>query len=152
MSLLKRYGQVLVVSAGLVACVVTCGGDSTTDPNDNESRGATLVGTVTLPSPAEGKTYAVAVDEDVRSDNGFVRVITGVCGAGTGVSYEIPEVASGTYFVYAVVWVVSPPLAVPASGDFVGFYGTVGGIPAEPNAFVPSSGRVTFDITAMVLP
>ncbi|MGQ9559344.1 MAG: hypothetical protein ACUVTG_03235 [Candidatus Oleimicrobiaceae bacterium] len=128
----------------------SCGKDASS-PTKQEPL-PNVVGTLTLPSEANGKSFAVVVDEDTTTANGFVKVTTGTCGAGTQVSYQIQGVPAGVYYVYAVVWVVSTPLTPPTSGDYVGYYGTQGTIPAAPNATVPREGTATFDITLIVMP
>ncbi|MDZ7295187.1 MAG: hypothetical protein ONB14_07215 [candidate division KSB1 bacterium] len=140
-----------LVLLGSLLTLVACGKNST-EPQAEKDVGVNVTGTLTLPAEAPGKWYAVAVDSDTSSANGFAKVITGTCGTGLRVTYEMKDVPAGTYYVYAVVWVVSTPLSAPTSGDYVGFYGTQGTIPSAPNASVPSSGRVTFDITLVVLP
>jgi hypothetical protein len=131
--------------------LASCGKNSTS-PKEEQQSSPNVVGTLSLPAEANGKSFAVVVDSDTSNANGFVKVATGTCGPGTKVSYEMKDVPAGTFFVYAVVWVVSTPLTPPKSGDYVGFYGTQGTIPAAPNATVPATGQMTFDITLVVLP
>lgn len=146
------------VSSGVFAvalallCGTSCDRESTTAPKREEPRKATIVGTLSLPEAVPGKTFAVVVDNDTTSANGFVRVATGLCGSAREVPYRIEDVPAGTYFLYAVVWVVSPPLTSPRSGDFVGFYGTSGTFPPEPNARVPASGEVVLNIVLIRYP
>ncbi len=147
-----RFATGLAVLLGLSGLVIlsSCGKDST--PPTKQEPVPNVVGTLTLPGEANGKSFAVAVDSDTTSANGFVKVTTGTCGAGTKVSYQMQEVPAGTYYLYAVVWVVSTPLTPPQTGDYVGFYGTQGTVPPAPNATVPSEGAATFDITLIVMP
>jgi len=140
----------IVCALFAVFALGSCG--KKTAPTEDQEPEPNVVGTLTLPGEANGKSFAVVVDSDTSSANGFVKVVTGTCGAGTKVSYEMKQVPAGTYYVYAVVWVVSTPLTPPKSGDYVGFYGTQGTIPTAPNAIVPSQGTVTLDIPLIVLP
>ena len=126
-----------------------CGSDDDT-PNGNGGS-ATVSGTLTLPSGAAGMTYYVAVDDDVTGDNGDVASTTGSCPAGTSVPYTIANVPSGTYYVYAVVWVVGTAPDAPGAGDYYGFYGTGASLPPAANADVPESGTLTCDITLSVM-
>ncbi len=107
----------------------------------------TINGDLLLPADANGKEYVVLVDNDTDGDNGFITATVGTCGSGTTVSYSILNVPSGTYYVYAVVRIVSAPDSSPLPGDYIGFYGTGSGPPAQANADVPSTGTVIFDIT-----
>jgi len=143
-----RVGLVLII----ILSVLCCSKKTPTSPNHEKSELATITGMLILPAEANGKTFAVVVDSDTNNTNGFVRVIMGTCGTGDRVPYEITDVPAGIYFLYAVVWVVSEPLNPPATGDFVGFYGTENAIPPAPNVTIPTSGQVTLDITLMVLP
>jgi hypothetical protein len=150
-----RARRAIVLAVAALGCcwALSCSKESPTSPGKKEkTEGATVAGTLQLPAEAPGKTFAVVIDDDTNSANGFVKVITGTCGSGTRISYQITEVPAGTYYLYAVVWVVSSPLTTPRSGDFVGFYGVQAGIPSAPNATVPTSGRVTFDIQLIVMP
>lgn len=148
---MRLLGSTWVVALCTSLVLVSCGKNSTS-PTTGKEVSPNVVGTLLLPAEATGKWYAVAVDSDTSSANGFVKVVTGTCGAGVRVPYEMKDVPAGTYYVYAVVWVVGTPLSTPKTGDYVGFYGTQGSIPPAPNATVPSSGKVTFDITLMVRP
>lgn len=149
-----RLKHLLAPTVGALCAVLilaSCGKNSTA-PKEDEQRSPNVVGTLSLPADANGKSFAVVVDSDTSNANGFVKVTTGTCGPGTKVTYEMKDVPAGTFFVYAVVWVVSTPLTPPRSGDYVGFYGTQGTIPSAPNATVPATGQVTFDITLIVRP
>ncbi|MGD9214068.1 MAG: hypothetical protein PVJ84_04610, partial [Desulfobacteraceae bacterium] len=108
--------------------------------------GATITGMLTLPAEANGREYMVIVDTDTDGDNGFVASTIDTCGTGLTVDYSINAVPAGTYYIYALVLVVSET-APPQDGDYIGFYGTGIDPPAVPNAFVPLTGTVAFDIT-----
>ena len=128
-----------------------CGKDD--NPVNGGNGSTTVNGTITLPATAESKTLFVAIDNDRNGDNGFNYSYTGSCGAGTTENYSIDKVASGNYYVYAVVFVVGNTSQGPQSGDYLGFYGgTISNPPNSPNTSVPSSGTVTFDINLEVMP
>jgi hypothetical protein len=92
------------------------------------------------------------VDNDLNGDNGFVASTTGTCGTATAVNYSISDVPAGTYYIYAGVRVISAPNTAPQSGDYLGFYGgSLTNPPAQPNAEVPASGTVNFDIVLEIL-
>ncbi len=133
-------------------CLLLTLGACDKNPASEEKPPATITGTLILPAPAEGKTFIVAVDDNSDAEDGFTKVKVGTCGDDTTQTYTIEDVSSGTYYLYAVVWVVSDTYATPESGDFVGYYGMSGAIPEEPNAVVPETGTVQFDITLLILP
>ncbi len=114
---------------------------------------ATINGTLSLPQPAPGKTYIVMIDNDFDGDNGQVRYKQGLCGSGSQVSYQIENVPTGTYFVYAAVFVVSDGSQGPQSGDYLGIYGGdfPNSVPANPNANV-TAGTNTFNINLGIFP
>jgi len=143
-----RFKPIILVCflTGL-ALIVSCGDDSPT-----ESSGATVNGTLSLPAEASGQPYYVLIDHDLDGGNGFVMAVTNTCGSGTTTAYSISGVPAGTYYVYAVVFVVGNPQDEPQAGDFVGVYGSTLSAPLpNPNAVVPSSGTVTFNITLEVM-
>jgi hypothetical protein len=143
--LLTLFVFILTVSI-LIGC-----SDDDDDENINNAPVTTadVNGTLTLPAVAIGQTYVVMIDGDTNGDNGEVKNTVGLCGNSTTVDYTINDVPSGTYYVYAVVYVVSStgPLT---TGDYLGFYGTGASAPGSPNATVPTSGSVTLDITLSV--
>ena len=108
---------------------------------------ATVEGKLILPEPAPGIQYWVIVDQDGDGGNGYVRYCLGICGSDTEISYAISDVPAGTYYIYAGVRIVSSSRNPPEVGDYLGIYGgTIDEYPSEPNAVVPASGTVTFDI------
>jgi len=123
------------------------------NPADDDSDStAQITGSLILPADATGKPFIVAVDDNFDADDGFTKVKAGTCVEGLNQEYTIANVPSGAYYIYAVVWVVAAAYATPESGDYVGYYGTNGTIPNEPNAVVPKSGTKQFDITLVILP
>ena len=125
--------------------------DNPADSKDQNTQ-AVVSGTLTLPAPANGKTYAVIIDNDADPENSFNGVASGTCGASTSIAYSLGKVAAGEYFLYAVVWVVGNFPNAPQPGDYGGFFGADSTIPDAANAVVPASGNVTFDITLIELP
>ena len=144
-----KSAAIFLLSATLLF-VPGCSDDDDNSPNGNGGS-ATVSGTLTLPAPAAGMIYYVAVDDDATGDNGDVTSTTGSCPAGTSVPYMIENVPSGTYYVYAVVWVVGTASEPPVAGDYYGFYGTGASVPSAANATVPESGEVTRNITLSVM-
>jgi len=134
-----------------IITILSC--DSSTSSNDNNKSNATVTGNLILPLAAPGKNYAVLVDNDFNGDNGQIKLVTGTCGSGTNVNYSITNVPAGTFYIYAAVFVLSDGSSGPQSGDYVGIYGgTLTNLPNQPNASVPSSGTVTFNITLDKMP
>ncbi|MDY7034376.1 MAG: SBBP repeat-containing protein [Thermodesulfobacteriota bacterium] len=116
-----------------------------------DTTSATVTGTLTLPSDANGTEYFVIIDNDTDGDNGYIAATSDTCGPGTTVDYPISNVPAGTYYIYACVRIVSTHDSPPESDDFFGFYGTGNSVPTEPNAVIPSSGTVSFDITLGIM-
>lgn len=92
----------------------------------------TLSGTITLPYPAPNKTLYVMIDNDINGDNGFLYSFQGYCSPDTIENYTINNVATGTYYVYAAVFVKGNGEGGPQKGDFLGLYG--GSLDNPPNA------------------
>jgi hypothetical protein len=131
-------GLLLTIGLTFVSCNKKGPAENDITPN--------VTGTLTLPAPAEGKTWTVIIDNDFDPGNGWVASGLGVCGAGTAVGYSIRDVPTGTYFIYAAVFVSGVDDLVP--GDYYGIYGgSLADPPPLPNAIIPSSGTTTFDIT-----
>ncbi|MGD8306739.1 MAG: hypothetical protein PVF17_08810 [Ignavibacteria bacterium] len=128
------------------------GCSSNENPADGGIGSTTVTGTLTLPAVANGKTFAVIIDNDSDGDNGFLYSVTGTCSSGTTLNYSINNVAEGNYYIYAVVFVVGDTTQGPQTGDYLGIYGgTISNPPTSRNASVPSSGTVTFNITLYVM-
>ena len=102
---------------------------------------ATVTGTLTYPGAAVTFTYYVWVENDtynpVAETSGVVAV------AANSVNYSISDVLYGTYYIHAVVDYTDNN--APEHGQYYG--GVVVTPPLAPNAVVPSSGTVVFDIT-----
>lgn len=123
----------LILTIALIAVFSGCDAGSTR---------AAVTGTLTLPAAAiETFTYYVWVENDtyaaVAETSGVVTV------AANSVNYSISEVLYGTYYIHAVV-----DYTDDNAPEHYGYYGGVAVIPpSAPNAVVPSSGTVVFDIT-----
>ena len=134
--------RILFALLVLMALVTSCSDDPTSPTNK-----ATVKGILTLPESAAGHEYAVVIDNDLDGDE-QVKYTVGECSAGTEVSYSISGVAKGTYYVYALVRLVSDSDSEPEEGDLYGVYGgSLSDPPSAPNVSVPSSGTVTVNVT-----
>jgi hypothetical protein len=122
------------------------------NPVDNGSGTATVKGTLTIPADANGKSVYVLIDTDTDGSS-YKYLASGTCGSGTTGTYSFTNISAGTYYIYAVVFVVGNTNQGPQSGDYYGIYGgTLNNMPSSPNAKVPSSGTATFDINLEVMP
>lgn len=101
---------------------------------------STVTGTLTLPGAATF-TYYVWVENDtyaaVAETSGVVAV------ASPTVNYSISDVLYGTYYIHAVVDYTDD--GAPEHDQYYGSFTVIP--PSAPNAVVPSSGTVVFDIT-----
>lgn len=144
----KKTAFVMALFVVQLLYLSACGDDNSTEPTGTGS----ISGTLNLPAPAAGRQYAVLIDNDIDGDNGSVALTFGTCGSGLSHSYSISDVAAGTYFVYAVVFLTSNS-GPPQSGDYVGISGgTFSNPPAQANVTVPASGAATADITLGIMP
>ena len=128
---------------------IACSSD---DESPTEPQKATVTGTLNLPEDAAGKTWAVLFDTDIDGDNGYAFMGMGTCPSGTEVSYSVSDVNTGTYYLYAIVFIGGDFTEGPQFGDFIGIYGGEypNNAPASPNAEV-TSGTNTFDINLVVM-
>lgn len=151
MKKLIRFSFLIILTLFLVSLDQGCSKDD--NPVDNTSGSATVKGTLTFPAPAPGKFGAVLIDNDTNGDNGYKYAAGGTCGSGTTQTYTFNDIPTGTYYIYAVVFVVGDTTQGPQSGDYYGIYGgTMNNPPNSPNASVPSSGTATFNFTLGVMP
>lgn len=133
----------------LIACVpfvfITCSSSSDDDPDENGEVNVTttISGILNLPLNAVDKTWAVAIDTDTDPDNGFIASELGVCNDGTKISYNISDVPSGTYYLYAFVYVLGDLDNGLEFGDYLGIYGGEYpfDMPASPNVHLTSGNR-----------
>jgi hypothetical protein len=139
-------GCILLGGCSSASATGDAGGDAATS-------GATVVGTLTLPGTAAGKSY-------------FVRIVTATgmaalmptaqtSGSTTGstmLPYSIANVPAGTYFILGFVDVNNSGGTASTPGDYAGWYGhdASGNPPAAPNAVVPATGTVTFDFSLVL--
>ncbi len=127
------YFGLIILSSLAVLCLSACSLDKTV--------GTEVIGTLNLPAalPA-GSTYYVQVENDTYC---AIAWTSGTCSPPTAF-YKISGVFPGTYYIYA--WLDEAP--ADGSPDYQKYYGGIGLIPpASPNAEVPDSGEVTFNIT-----
>ena len=136
----------IVTAAVLISC-------SSSTESGTETERVTISGVLNLPAAASGKNWVVMIDNDTDGDNSTVSMGIGVCGSGTTVNYQVQNVPVGTYYIYAVVFIVSDGEAGPQSGDYLGIYGGSFplDIPTEPNATVSASSS-EFDIDLIIIP
>lgn len=128
--------------------ILFCQSCSDDDPVTPPEPRATVSGKLLLPETAEGKSFLVAIDDDMTGDNGFTYSFTGTCCAEVKENYTISDVKAGTYFIYAVVFCGQNSDKGPQCGDFLGVYGgSLDYPPLSPNAEIPSGGTANFDIT-----
>ena len=140
------HSKVFVLLACLFGLFLTYCNKNNEDPVIETP--ATVSGTLTLPVDASGSTWAVLFDDDLNGDNGSSLMETGVCGSGTSISYTVAEVPAGKYYLYAIVYAAGQFGNPPGPGDFLGVYGGdfTNNPPVQPNAVVPSTGKVTFNL------
>ena len=142
---------VVVLLVFVQGFLIGCSDDDPAKPKSVVT--ATVAGTLTLPSAADGKSYYVLVDTDIDGDNGQVKMSTGICGSGTSVNYQVDGVPVGTYYVYGAVFTVSDGSQGPQTGDYFGIYGgTLNNLPAERNVTVASGGVSSIDIVLAIVP
>jgi hypothetical protein len=97
-----------------------------------------LSGAVTVPSDANGKHFAVVVDNDTNTANGYVAKFDGIVNA-TSLPYAF-LVTAGTYYVYAYVDMNNSGMTGPGGMDYFGNYGSW-------TAVVPTATAVDFNCT-----
>lgn len=132
-----------VIFLGFVSC------DQSTDPDPVSN--AVITGNINLPEVAQGKVWMVVVDSDFNGDNGMVKYCSGNCAMDTIIGFQIENVPSGNYYVYAVVFTVSDGSQGPQPGDYWGIYGGTfpNDVPGSPNVNVAGS-EVTLNIDLTV--
>ena len=146
-SLLNFFLTCILFSLIIFSGIFSCSDDSIT----NESN-ATIEGTLNLPFEANGKTWAVLIDNDIDGGNGYIKIGMGTCGTGTNISYSIDDIPKGIYYVYALIFIVSDGNQGPQIGDLIGIYGGQypNNMPAGPNADI-SLNNQNFDINLYVM-
>jgi len=141
---MKKLSNFIYPAAlALILLFLHQGCDSSTDPSPNN----TVRGTLTLPVAADGKEWVVLIDTD-RDGEEYVELVEGTCGSGTTVDYSFSNIAAGTYYIYAIVRIVSAHGTPPDDADYMGIYGgTLNDPPGNPNAEITSEGTMVFNIT-----
>jgi len=138
----------LLFCCPLIIGMIAAGAGCSDNDDPVTARPGSVSGTITYPAPAEGKAWVVVVDTDFNGDNGNVTYLQGTCGTGNSSDYTMSNVPPGSYYVYALVRVVSGMDDPPQSGDYLGLYGgTFTNPPSSPNVTVHSDGAVICDIT-----
>ena len=143
--------------------------DATTTMTDAGPAGtsSTVMGTITLPGDATGRCVLIAVDDDTTGANNTPRRLDGTyllaaqVVNGTTITYAIPNVPAGNYFVWAFVDTDSSssdptgtcePMGGPESGDYLGYYQTGLGAPGMANVTIPQAQGTTHDFSLGVFP
>jgi hypothetical protein len=112
---------------------------------------STVSGNLSLPVNVTSEPYFVAIDNDFDGGNGVLYSEEGTTpGAPTNtIPYSISGVASGTYYVYAVVWVTGDGNDGPTDGDYVGIDGgsLSGGLPGAPTVTITEPDPKTVNLT-----
>jgi len=139
---LKYFLFSLIIFSGIISC---------SDNKITNGSNVTISGVLHLPFDANGKTWAVLIDNDLDGGNGYVRLGTGTCGSGTNISYSVNDVPQGNYYIYSIVYIVGSGNQEPQTGDLIGGYeGNQYNFPPTPNANI-SSNNQNFDIDLYVL-
>lgn len=100
-----------------------------------------LSGAITVPVNANGKNFAVVVDNDTNTANGYVAVFNGVVNS-TSLPYAF-LVTVGNYYVYAYVDMNNSGMTGPGGLDYMGDYNSWSAVTA------PAAG-VDFNCTAQL--
>jgi hypothetical protein len=139
------YLLLILLIVWVCFCIVAC--DNPTSP------GLTVTVNLNLPQPAPGRYWFIGFDENCDGDYTWLQ---------TGhfeqededYIFEFDDVPPGTYFLIATVFAVSGGSGPPVAGDYTGYYmreGQERGDVVAPNAVVPESGSVTFNVTLWVM-
>ena len=149
MKKLAYLSFLIILTPFLVSLYQGCSDDD--NPVNNS---ATVKGTLTIPAPAQGKLFAVIIDDNIFDPgDGYKYLDSSRCGSGTSVTYSFSNIAAGTYYIYSAVFINGNWSQGPQSGDYIGIYGgTLNNQPNSANATVPSSGTATFNMNLEVMP
>lgn len=126
---------------------------STPDAAGDAAAGATVQGTLTLPGTATGKHWEVRIATGLGAATLTpVAMASGTTTGSTALSYSIPNVPPGTYFILGFVDVNGLGGTSSTPGDYAGWFGgdASGNPPAQPDATVPASGTATFDFSLVL--
>lgn len=113
---------------------------------------ATVTGTLTLPGTGAGRAYGVRIALTPGAIATPIAQTSGVTTASAMLSYSIPDVPAGTYYLLAFVDVDGSGGGSSTPGDYAGWYGHSGdgNPPAGASVVVPASGTVTYDVSLVI--
>lgn len=113
-----------------------------------------VVGTLTLPGTAAAKPYTVKIFTMAGVPGTPVAETSGSTSGTQTLTYAIPHVPAGQYFVLGFVDVDASGGSSSTTGDYRGWYGHTGdgNPPRSPNAVVPESGTARFDFSLVLAP
>ena len=137
------YLPLILLIVWVCFCLLAC--DSPTSPEQK----VTVI--LNLPQSAPGRPWHIGFDDDLDGD--YIWFEMGTCGQEANITLEFDDVPAGTYYLTATVFVVSDGTAPPIPGDYTGIYLRRGQERRElfaPNATVPESGSVTFEVNLSV--
>jgi uncharacterized protein (DUF2141 family) len=143
----------LLVTTVMVLMAAAGCSSSSSGAADAAGSGANVAGTLTLPTAAARKPYAVMIFTAAGAPGATpVAQTMGTTGTGTNVPYAIANVPAGTYFVLGFVDVDGSGGTSSTPGDFAGWYGHNGdgNPPPAANAVVPASGSARFDFSLVL--
>ena len=150
----KRIGRFasLLLLTTVILTLIQC--DKKATNNDDPPAGdGTVTINLTLPLDLSGRTWFIGFGNNLGGI--FVYEQTGICGVGTTITITLNDAPVGTYYLAAIVYVASAIPGAPQAGDYVGVFGLdEGSDPGElvaPNAIVPETGDVTFDIDLFLM-
>ena len=141
----RSYLYLILLVVWICICFLAC------DTDDPASSRLTVTVNLTLPQPAPGRPCFIGFDEDADGDHTWSWM--GQLGQEEDYSFEFNDVPPGTYYLVATVFVVSDGTGPSIPGDYTGYYlqeGQERGEVFVPNAIVPESGSVTFNVTLWV--
>ena len=137
------YLPLILLIVGACFCFVGC--DNPTSPEQR----VTVI--LNLPQPAPGRPWHVGFDDNL--DGNYTWYKMGTCGQEANITLEFDDVPAGTYYLTATVFIMTDGTGPPILGDYTGVYlrrGQELGQLFAPNATVPESGSVTFEITLTI--
>ena len=127
------------------AVTVPAQGTVTSNFAVSQMHGATVSGSITIPVVGGGKNYMIILDTDTDYSSGSTAIINGTTTSIIApITYSIPEVPVGAYYVYFVIYnssTYSGYYTVPVIGDIQGVSAVV----------VADSTPVVVDFTALLI-
>ncbi len=106
-----------------------------------------LSGTINVPAQANGKQFAVVVDDDANTANGYVNQFVGTVDS-TSMAYAF-DVGGASYYVYAYVDMNGSGLTGPGGTDYFGANGPLVTIPDTAVNF-PCTSQLDITVTINV--